>query len=348
MKKKLNNLKFNHGINLGGWLSQCYGYEKYDSFITIKDIETIKKLGFDHIRLPIDYNLIQNRDGSFKIEGFYYITKAIKWCKVYGLNIILDLHKTIGYSFDDGEQETGFFENEEYQSFFYSLWEEIIKKYIIYEDILCLELLNEVTSKDYLEPWNRIATTCINRIRAISKNVTILVGSYSYNHVSTVSSLSLPSDKNLMYNFHFYEPLIFTHQGAFWQPSMSKSFRMHFYDTYENYIKYTKENLSEGNDTFSKYNTNEIISESYFEDLMKDALTFAKEKHIQLYCSEYGVIDRSDPKDALIWYSSINKLFEKYKIGRALWTYKSMNFGITDNWISPFKEELIKSLCLFE
>ena len=38
-----------HGVNLGGWLSQCvHTKEHYDSFINEMDIRKIKSWGMDH------------------------------------------------------------------------------------------------------------------------------------------------------------------------------------------------------------------------------------------------------------------------------------------------------------
>ena len=50
---------FNKGINLGGWLSQCL-YEKkhYDTFICEADLKTISLWGLDHVRVPIDYEVL--------------------------------------------------------------------------------------------------------------------------------------------------------------------------------------------------------------------------------------------------------------------------------------------------
>ena len=101
-----------HGINLGGWLSQCnHTKERYDNFITEDDFKVIKSWGLDHIRIPVDYNLVEDDDGNYIEEGFDYIKRAIETCKKLGLNVVLDLHKTFGYSFDDGENESGFFDN---------------------------------------------------------------------------------------------------------------------------------------------------------------------------------------------------------------------------------------------
>ena len=50
---------FQKGVNLGGWISQFDKYDKehFDTFITKKDIEYIASLGFDHVRVPVDYNV---------------------------------------------------------------------------------------------------------------------------------------------------------------------------------------------------------------------------------------------------------------------------------------------------
>ena len=342
----MSNLKgFKHGINLGGWLSQCdYTKEHCDSFIKESDIKIIKDWGLDHIRLPVDYNLFQNRDGSFIEAGFAYVQSAIDRCKQYGINMILDLHKTVGYSFDEGENKGGFFENSKYQNMFYSLWEEFAKRYAKYEKMLCFELLNEVTSKDYSKTWNRIAEECICRIRKFSPTIRILVGSYWNNHVQAVRDLDMPHDQNIVYNFHCYEPLIFTHQGAGWIPTMNRSFRMPFEATYADYARFTKENINQEGDDFGKYDADKVPDVTYFENLFADAIAVAKERNVSLYCGEYGVISYTDPAEAIKWYRLINKVFEKYDIGRSVWSYKQMNFGIADSWLDSVRPEILKLL----
>ncbi len=139
-----------HGINLGGWLSQCnHTKERYDNFISEEDIKRISDWGLDHIRVPIDYDLVEDAEGRYIESGFGYIDKVIEWAGKYGLNMVLDLHKTYGFSFDDGEEEFGFFEVEAYQERFYKLWEELSSRYGKYSDRVAFEMLNEVTDKEY-------------------------------------------------------------------------------------------------------------------------------------------------------------------------------------------------------
>ena len=134
---------FFKGVNLGGWLSQCdYSPERLDGFITEADFDQIARWGFDHVRLPVDYNVIQRRDGTMIEEGLERIDRAVAWAEAKGLGLVLDLHKTQGFSFDAGERESGFFENEAYQELFYQVWECFAGRYGAKPGRVMFDLLN--------------------------------------------------------------------------------------------------------------------------------------------------------------------------------------------------------------
>ena len=335
--KEFNGYK--HGINFGGWFSQCDNTEKrYDNFIKKADFKRVAGWGLDHVRIPVDYNLVQNQDGTFKAEGFKRIEDCIDWCKEYGLNMILDLHKTIGFSFDDGENESGFFEKEEYQEYFYKLWSEFALRFGN-RDNVAFELLNEVSDYKYKDKWNEIIAKAIARIRDYAKDVRILVGGYYNNSVEAIKDLDEPYDENIVYNFHCYSPLIFTHQGAYWIDKMDRSFRMPFNSKNSDYSKYTVEYI--GKEYLDKFDEEGNIDSSYFENLFAEAIEIAKKRDVPLYCGEYGVIDLADAKDCLEWLKCISKVFDKYDIGRALWSYKEMDFGLVDAHYDDVREDMI-------
>ena len=332
-----------HGVNLGGWLSQCdHTKERYDNFIKEEDIATIKSWGLDHIRVPVDYELVENGAGDYKEDGFKYIQNAIDWAGKNGLNMVLDLHKTAGFSFDFGEAESGFFDSEEYQERFYLLWEEFARRFGKYSDRLAFELLNEVTDKEYCDTWNRVSRTCIERIRKIAPDVKILIGGYYNNSVEALKDLAEPYDENIIYNFHCYEPLIFTHQGAYWIPTMDTSFRMPFDVTYAEYIANAKKNLEGFTADLTKYDANKEMGIEFFHDLLAEAVRVAEERNVPLYCGEFGVINLASAEDSLKWYKMICKCFDEFGIGRAAWSFREMDFGLVDEHMSPVREELIK------
>ena len=341
--KKLEG--YMHGVNLGGWLSQCdHTKERYDNFIKEEDIEVIKNWGLDHIRVPIDYDLVEDNEGNYKEDGFAYLDKVLDWAEKYGLNMILDLHKTFGFSFDDGEAETGFFENASYQERFYKLWEEFAKRYGKYSDRLCFEILNEVTEKEYCDIWNEISTKCIKRIRAIAPDIKILLGGYYNNSIEALKDLALPVDENIVYNFHCYEPLVFTHQGGYWVAGMDTNFRMPFDVTYGKYNEYTEQNLARYAADFSDFDPDKVMGVEYFENLVSEAVRVAEERNVALYCGEYGVINLATAEDTMKWYKIICSVFEEHGIGRAAWSYKEMDFGLVDDHMKSVIDELVKIL----
>ena len=304
---------FKKGIDLGGWLSQCdYSEDRLENFIKEEDIAKIASWGLDHVRLPVDYNVIELPN------GYGYIDRAVEWCRKYGLNIIIDIHKTRGFSFDKGENQTGFFDSAELQEYFYSMWENIAAKYGNDSEHIAFELLNEVTCKEYIGEWNRIANECIKRIRAIAPDTVILVGSYYNNSVTTVFELDKPYDDKVVYNFHCYDPIEFTHQGAYWTDKIDRNKRVSFEES--------------------------GTSVEYFEKLFTSAIETAQKNDTILYCGEYGVIDVVSPEDTLKWYKVINQVFEAHGIGRSAWSYKQMDFGISDVRMDGVRDELLKVL----
>ncbi len=334
---------YEHGINFGGWLSQCvHTKEHYDSFISDEDFKTVREWGLDHIRIPVDYELFEDEHNNFQEEGFAYIAYAIRMCRDNGLNMILDLHRTPGYSFDNAYGEFGFFEEERYQEHFYKIWEEFAKRFGGEKDMLAFELLNEVTKKEYCDRWNRIAETCIKKIRAVAPDISILVGGYYNNSVEAVKDLAMPYDENIIYNFHCYDPLLFTHQGAPWIPPMDTAFRCPFEMSYAEYEKGSKELLKMENISFGRFGTaQDVPGEKYFELLFEEAIKAATERNVALYCGEYGVIDRVDPKEALKWYKAFHKVMKHYQIGSAAWSYRRMDFGLSDARMDEVREELL-------
>ena len=312
----LKDKGFYKGMNLGGWMSQCdYSEERLNGFITEKDFETIASWGFDHVRIPVDYNVLCTEEGEISGTGIARIGKALENCRRHGLRAVLDLHKTAGFSFDQNEGESGFFENEKYQEQFFRIWEALAGNFGGMSGSVAFELLNEVTEKEYLPAWKRISSECIRRIRLTAPDSLILLGSYHHNNVEAVADLDSPQDKNVIYNFHCYEPIRFTHQKAHW---------MDLPET----VSYEESGATE----------------AFFEELFAPAIRKAEEEGTALYCGEYGVIDQVEPSEALKWFRALHSVLEKYQIARSVWSFREMDFGIADARWDGLREELLTLL----
>lgn len=340
---------FLKGVNLGGWISQFaeYNHEHFKTFITEKDIEYIASIGFDHVRVPVDYNVLETEDGEVIESGYQYLENCLAWCEKYNLNMLIDLHECYGYSFDplkkDMDREK-FFYDEALQTRFLELWKKIATRFKDYPDRVAFEPLNEVVLIEVADAWNAVIAKYIKTMREIVPNHYLVIGGVCYNNVLTVPLIKVPADdKHIVFNFHCYEPMVFTHQGAYWVDYMPADFRIGYPKTLEEYREASKsmnDDLAGAifSDTISE------IGEGFFEDIFKVAIEAAEKADVALYCGEYGVIDLADNEDKLRWLKDIQTVFKKHGIGRALWNYKEKDFGIVDESFASIKEDFIQIL----
>lgn len=330
MKKLIGYQK---GVNLGGWLSQGkLDKEHLETFIAENDIAVIASWGCDHVRLPVDFENIENADGTEKAAGYVYIDNCIEWCRKNNLNVVLDLHKTFGYIFDDAEYSADFFDNAALQDRFIKLWDRLSARYAKNSDMMMFEMLNEVVRFDVADQWNDIALRCIAAIRKNAPTVKILFGGVGHNAVNAVKYLANPVDENIVYNIHCYEPLIFTHQTARWVTDMPSDFHIEYPGSIDKYNEALNAITGARAGAFRDSNTKiEALGVPFFEKLFQEAVEISESRNVSLYCGEYGVIDQAPTADTLRWYKDIHDVFEKYGIGRAVWTYKALDFGLSDD-----------------
>lgn len=335
---------FEKGINLGGWFSQCpYTPEHYESFITQADLAEISSWGIDHVRIPFDYDLLETKEGVPLESGMMYLQRAVSWCRQHQLRVVLDLHKTAGFSFDTGEKESGFFYNAELQERFYQLWERVAEHFGTFPDEIAFELLNEVTDREYGEAWNTIAANCVSRIRSHAPETYILIGGCWNNSVLSVQDLPKPMDSRIVYNFHCYEPLVFTHQGGYWVRNMPADYRLSYPGIARLYWDEMDKLGLESPDLRGKTEPDAAMKD-FFMQLFAPAVQTAQKQNVPLYCGEYGVIHLADDESAASWYKAIHAAFAELGIGRAAWCYKGLDFGLTDGERDRIRDTLKQCL----
>ncbi len=316
------------GVNLGGWISQFKEATK-EHFEVLKesDIKQIASWGMDHVRLPIDYMVLEEDENPFqyKEEGFAYIDRCIGWCEANQLNIILDLHRAAGYAFHS-LNENKLFEDEILQRRFIKLWQEFARRYRHYGSNVVFELLNEIVEPDSSR-WNKLSQRVVKAIREIDQDRIIIIGGNNYNSVFTLQELEELQDDKLVYTFHFYEPHLFTHQKASWEPEMKELDMVVAYPSGRELYEYY---LQKSEDFKKRYSCEESFDRAYLKNCLEPALKFREQREVPLYCGEYGVIDHAPIESNLLWHKDLCELLIEYGIGRAVWTYKLMSFPMVD------------------
>lgn len=343
---------FHKGINLGGWLSQ-YEYlasqpltdmnlkTHFDSFITEKDIRQIAAWGFDHVRLPVSgYLLYDQVSRKLNEQPLAYIKNCIGWCQAHRLNMILDLHDFRGNVYGAMDTPMPLLTEIPLREHFLAVWSELSKHLKGYGNqnnsannrdgiVIAFELLNEVSdASHYL--WNRLYKSAVKAIRETDCNRLILVGSNCQNSVAYLNQLDLIDDPAVFYNFHYYEPQVFTHQKAHFSEEMKDYNQTVTYpgdiSGFGKYLKSHPEYLMKYQLVAKERNNDRKL----MEKLLKDAVDFVKFTGCSLYCGEYGVIDSAPSSEAVKWIRDLLFILDENHIGHALWNYKALDFGLLD------------------
>ncbi len=314
------------GTNIGHWLSQSdrRGIER-EEFFTKKDVQDIAKMGFDHIRLPIDEVQMWDENGKRHDDSFELLEKCINWCVESDLNVIVDLHILRSHYFNAKEKPLWTVPAE--QEKFFDLWRDLSKTLKKYPNhVVAYELMNEAVADDH-ESWNKLVAKAHAAIRELEPERTIVIGSNRWQAVDTFDELKVPeNDPNILLSFHFYEPFMLSHYKANWT----------FLKDYDGPVKYpgvilTKEKYdkipADIKPELSRF-VDVDFNKSVLFEMWQQPIEKAKKLGLPLYCGEFGIVVNVPEEDRLRWYKDMISLFEKSGIGYANWNYHSDNFGL--------------------
>ena len=192
------------------------------------------------------------------------------------------------------------------------------------------------------DAWNDLIKRTVQVIRNCSRDAWIIYGGIQWNSAGTIRYLEKPADERILFTFHFYEPLVFTHQWAHWMPVMKEIGEVHYPDSYDSYKEKSRILGTQGQSVLDRHYDEMNIS--YLRDMVNVAVDAAREKGAPLYVGEFGVIDQTPPEDTLRWFRDVMTIFSEEKIGCALWTYKNMDFGINEEHYDGIRNELLQFL----
>lgn len=307
---------FNKGVNLSMWFETDSAESVQFTYFTKKTFENLKEMGVDVIRLPIHFEHLSSGAPKYVIDEtvFSYLDKIIDWATELEIYLILDNH-----SFDYSKATPSNIEKR-----LKLIWTQVATRYKDSSKYVLFEILNEPHGLDNLK-WGKIQGRTINLIRSIDSAHTIIVGGADYNSYNQLDSLPVYKDENLIYTYHFYDPFLFTHQGAEWTdwkdykgvPFPWKAYGMpKMPDAYKGTWK--EEQIKNYGNMESDY--------SGFEKslcaLMKRASEFSVKRNVPVFCGEFGVLMRyASPLYRASWYKSVREILEKSNIAWASWDY---------------------------
>src|SRR5688572_7511387 len=206
--------RLRRGINLSHWFSQAANYSQshLETHTTAQDIALIKSMGFDHVRFPIEpAPLLSETPNPSVLNTTYlrYVDNALDMILAAGLAVVVDIHPSDEFKLRMTRDERNI---EAFGKFWSSFASHLARRD---PEFVFLEVINEPMVEDGYR-WLGIQGKLIAAIRASAPNHTIIAGGHRWSGLYEMLFLERYADPNIIYNFHFYEPFAFTHQGATW------------------------------------------------------------------------------------------------------------------------------------
>lgn len=310
--------QFTRGVNLTGWFQVSNPRQIQFSKFTFKDFQQIKSLGCDVVRLPINLHAMTSGAPDYQVDPLFlsFLDSVVGWCETLQMHLIIDNH-----TFDPaantptniGEPLT-------------RIWYQMANHYKDRSNYIYYEVLNEPHGiADNI--WGNIQQRVIDTIRMVDKKHTIIVGPANWNSYNSLKNLPNYTDSNLIYTFHFYDPFIFTHQGASWanltdlhgvpyphdanrMPECPPAYKGTWIET-------------ELTTNYKKNGTDSAVKK-----LLDIAIDFRNTRNARVFCGEFGVYSVFAPdSDRVYWYRTVRQYLEDNNIPWTIWDYKG-TFGL--------------------
>jgi endoglucanase len=311
------------GINLSHWFAQAgapqaYTKEHFDTYDTAADMALIKAMGFDHVRFTLNCDPMFRRGQADQIPADYLamVDSAVKMILDQGLAVIIDIHP-------ESDFKAKLVSDDAFVEQFEDYWRALATHFSNLDpDKVFFEILNEPEFHDRYR-WMGVQARLTRAIREGAPNHTIIAAGANWSAPSELLFLEPLHDPNIIYNFHFYEPHIFTHQGATWSTNFQHYLgNLPYPSTPENVQAamaqvpdpiHQQEVLQYG---LARWNAARIDAE------IGVAAAWAKKWNVPLTCNEFGVYRKTAaPADREAWIHDVRTALEKYGIGWTMWDY---------------------------
>ena len=233
---------------------------------------------------------------------------------------------------------------------FIGLWQQIAERYKTQPETLIFELLNEPNKNLNPVKLNALYKKAIPVVRATNPTRIIMVDSYFWANTNYLRALELPDDPNLVAQFHTYQPIIFTHQGAPWMEPEYGTVGLVFPGPPARPIQPVEaaQQVSWVRDWIKSYNTMPAAQNPGGLKTIREEFdrvsAYAHSSGHRVYLGEFGAINNADMASRANYLKAVREESERRNIAWCVWD-DGGSFQLLKpkekGWIAELKKALI-------
>ena len=180
------------------------------------DFRVIAELGFDFVRIPMDYRFWIKGDDWRKIDpdAFRDVDQAVEWARYYGLHTCLNIHRAPGYCINLPKEPKDLWTDREAQEVFGAHWAFFAERYKgLSNTELSFDLVNEPNGVDNAT-YARVMGMAIGAIRAKDAGRLIIVDGTEVGNRAVPELIPF----KVAQATRGYQPIEISHYLAPWSP----------------------------------------------------------------------------------------------------------------------------------
>jgi endoglucanase len=333
--------RLGRGVNLGNALEAPREGE-WGMVIQPEFFQLIAEAGFDTVRVPIRWSAHALEDAPYTVESSFFerVDWVIEHALDQNLNVVINMH----------HYDELFASPEAHADRFVAIWEQIATRYVDRPDALYLELLNEPHANLNPAKWNALLLRTIEAVRAIDDYHTLVIGSAEWGGIAGLAHLSLPENEpNLVATFHYYDPFLFTHQGAEWSGPEVGTLGVTWPGPPEEAVEPVEaaKRVEWVRLWFLRYNQNPSsqnpANEEDIHRAFDQALAWSETRGVPLWLGEFGAYSTADMDSRVRWTAAVREAAEVRGFSWAYWEFGA-GFGVYDRDAGAWREPLLTAL----
>ncbi len=334
--------RLGRGVNLGNALEAPTEGE-WGMVIEAPFFELIREASFDTVRVPIRWSAHAGAEMPYTVDEAFFerVDWVIEQALAQDLNVVINMH----------HYDEIFDEPVAHADRFVAIWEQIAHRYRDQPHTVYFELLNEPHNRLDAVAWNDLLTRTIRAVRQIDEFHTLVVGGASWNSIDGLTYLALPEEEgNIIATFHYYEPYLFTHQGAEWSGPEVSTTGVTWPGPPESELTLAPaaRDVDWVRMWFARYHQisgsqNPASPEAIARDFDR-AEAWRERRGVPLWLGEFGAYSTADMESRVRWTATVRREAEARGFGWAYWEFGA-GFGVYDRaneaWRAPLLSALI-------
>lgn len=310
------------GFNLANW----FEYERNQG-LSEAELASLAALGLDHVRLPLDPLACGWNPAEPDVLPFLPdLIAAVQAINNAGLTVLLDMHL-------QPEHKVILEAEPSYEPILAGLWGRLAQAAaVLPQEALVYELLNEPQYYgDNASRWPAFQRQLLAAVRAQDQTHAVLLCGGQGSGPDSLETLPVEPDALAAYSFHFYDPFLFTHQGAPWldeqYTAAGKLANVPYPATTGATVTYL-EDVPAAKAAFAQY-LSDGWDATAVRSVIDRAASWGRANGVALRCTEFGVIRSNvSPADRYRWMQDVRLALEANGIGWTVWDYTHL-FGLT-------------------